>query len=187
MHVKQAILQAAMGLLKEQGVAALTQPRVAGAAGVKQSHLTYYFPKRSDLLFGIAEFAIESVMAEVASRMQGRAPSRALGESIAAAMIGGIPSRVMLGLIVAADSEPALRPLLRKLVRQVRKRIGAVLDRAGLARDADSALMFHAAMVGLAVMHEAQRSTRSARELKVGVARMLKLLGASALPVEATR
>ena len=32
-------------LLHEQGLAALTQPRIAKAAGVSQSHLTYYFPK----------------------------------------------------------------------------------------------------------------------------------------------
>ena len=39
-NVKEAILVAGQELLRESGVAALTQPKVARAAGIKQSHLT---------------------------------------------------------------------------------------------------------------------------------------------------
>jgi hypothetical protein len=41
-------LQAAVELIKTQGFSALTQSGVAKLAGVRQSHLTYYFPTRSD-------------------------------------------------------------------------------------------------------------------------------------------
>jgi AcrR family transcriptional regulator len=43
MSIRDDILAAGMGLLRERGIAALTQPRVAAAA-VKRRHLTYYFP-----------------------------------------------------------------------------------------------------------------------------------------------
>lgn len=39
---------------------ALTQPKVARAAGVRQSHLTYYFPRRTDLLSGLLEHSHQS-------------------------------------------------------------------------------------------------------------------------------
>lgn len=69
MNVKDSILIAGMTLLKEKGIAALTQPQVAKAAGVKQSHLTYYFPTRTDLLLGIAEHTITKAMADVSARL----------------------------------------------------------------------------------------------------------------------
>jgi AcrR family transcriptional regulator len=46
--VRTRILEAALGLLAEHGVTELTQPKIAAAAGVRQSHLTYYFPTRMD-------------------------------------------------------------------------------------------------------------------------------------------
>ena len=52
---KQKILDAALQIVEEQGISALTQPRVAKLAGVRQSHLTYYFPRKSDLLLGALE------------------------------------------------------------------------------------------------------------------------------------
>ena len=61
--VKTRILQAALGVLAEHGAAELTQPKVARAAGVRQSHLTYYFPTRADLLLAVAEHSVGSLMA----------------------------------------------------------------------------------------------------------------------------
>lgn len=36
--------------MRKEGVRALTQTRVARAAGLRQSHLTYYFPRKADLV-----------------------------------------------------------------------------------------------------------------------------------------
>ena len=177
MDVRETILHAGVALLKEQGVAALTQPKVAKAAGIKQSHLTYYFPKRTDLLLGIAEHTIARVMSDLEARMQEERSRTAFGETIATAMIDGAPPRVMVGLIVAADADPSLRPPLRKLIKHVRTRIQGVLDTAGAAAGIDRALLLHATVVGLAVMHDARRTPESAREVKQGVAGILRLLG----------
>ena len=54
MDVRSRILEAALGLLAENGAHELTQPKVARAAGVRQSHLTYYFPTRGELLQEVA-------------------------------------------------------------------------------------------------------------------------------------
>ena len=70
MDVRSAILDAGSSLLREHGIAALTQPRVAAAAGVKQSHLTYYFPKRADLLIGIATHTVDGLLARLTERLK---------------------------------------------------------------------------------------------------------------------
>lgn len=177
LDVRTTILQAGSSLLQEQGIAALTQLKVARAAGVKQSHLTYYFPKRSDLLLGIAAHAVDAVMSALASRLETSPPQAAFAEAVGAAAISGVPPRIMIGLIVAADEEPALRIPLRKLVKSIRKRIESMLEHAGVADSANAALVLHSSVVGLAIMHHAQRTPASAREVKAGIASVVQLLG----------
>ncbi|WP_454916872.1 TetR family transcriptional regulator [Xanthobacter sediminis] len=57
--IRERLLMAAVGLVREHGLPGLTQPRVAKAAGVSQSHLTYYFPTRADLVHAVLERAAE--------------------------------------------------------------------------------------------------------------------------------
>lgn len=179
-NVKEAILVAGQELLRESGVAALTQPKVARAAGIKQSHLTYYFPTRAKLLLGIAEYTANAAMAHVAERLAAKPERATLAGMVSEIMINGLPPRVVIGLIVAADAEPGIRDSLRELVSNVRARLQSLLAAAGLAASADAALLFHATVVGLAVMHQARMTPASAAEVDNGVASMLKLL---ALPV----
>ena len=174
--VKASVLGAGSKLLKEHGIAALTQPRVARAAGVKQSHLTYYFPKRSDLLLGIAAHVIDETMSALSSRLETAPPQAAFAETIGAMMIEGIPPRIMIGLIVAADEEPTLRVPLRELIGGVRKRIEEMLDRVGMAQTGKAARILHATVVGLAIMHHAQHTAASATDVREGLADVIDLL-----------
>jgi hypothetical protein len=91
-------------------------------------------------------------------------------------MTAGVPTRVVIGLIVAADADPDIRKPLRKLIRHVRAQVQAFLAKTGTGASAEAALLFHATVVGLAIMHQAQMDSRSARELKEGVGAMLRLL-----------
>ena len=175
MGVREDILTAGVAMLRERGIAALTQPQVAAAAGIKQSHLTYYFPTRADLMLGIVEHSITEVMNAVSERIAAATPD-ALVKTLADVMIEGVPPRLLIGLIVAADADPAIRVRLRTVVRAVRARIAAMLDSAGMAESAQAPLLFHATVVGLAVMHQAQLNDLSARDVRVGVEAMLHLL-----------
>jgi AcrR family transcriptional regulator len=177
LDVKTTILQAGTSLLKEHGIAALTQLKVAKLAGVKQSHLTYYFPKRSDLLLGIATHAIDELMSTLAVRLGKAPPQTAFVEIIGAAMINGIPPKIMIGLIVAADEEPALRIPLRRLVKSVRRRIQGMLETADVPDSGNVALLLHATIVGLAIMNHAQQTQASAKDAKNGIAGIVRLLG----------
>ena len=65
MDVRTRILDAALGLLAEGGE--LTQPRVSKAAGVRQSHLTYYFPTITDLLQAVARHSFDKLAGHIDS------------------------------------------------------------------------------------------------------------------------
>ncbi len=181
MNVKDSILAAGVMLLKDKGIAALTQPQVARAAGIKQSHLTYYFPTRADLLLGIAGQTIARTMEEIAARLVEKPDQATLADTFAEVMIGGVPPRVMIGLIVAADADPAIRKPLRKLIKHVRTQVQVMLATSGLAAGPEAVLLFHATVVGLAIMHQARLNPQSAREVREGIAAMLGLL---APPIE---
>src|SRR5919201_1598046 len=74
MDVPERILQAALALLAQSGAHELTQPRVARAAGVRQSHLTYYFPTRADLLQAVAHYSIEKLAGQLEHARPGALP-----------------------------------------------------------------------------------------------------------------
>ena len=59
--VHERILDAAIESLAASGISGLTQIQVAKRAGVRQSHLTYYFPTRDDLLEAVTERAVEGM------------------------------------------------------------------------------------------------------------------------------
>ncbi|OIR18138.1 bacterial regulatory protein, tetR family [mine drainage metagenome] len=176
MGIKDDILSAGSTLLREKGVTALTQPQIAQAAKIKQSHLTYYFPTRANLLLAIAEFTILSVMGNVAVQLQAKPQGKTLADAVSKILIEGIPPRVFIGLIVAADSDPDIRKLLRKLIRHTRTVMQHLLQEAGIAADDEAARLFHATIIGLAVMHQARMNRESANEVRDGVATLIRVL-----------
>lgn len=173
MSVKESILNAGIALLESKGVAALTQPQVAGAAGVKQSHLTYYFPTRTDLLLAIAERWVTQAMDALIVRVGEKPEFVTLAERLAETMIVGEPARAIVGLIVAADAEPRIRDTLRHLDSVTRAHFKGILTRAGLPASDNDALLLHATAVGLAVMHQSCLEAESAVEFKVGINALL--------------
>ncbi|MDE2585808.1 MAG: TetR/AcrR family transcriptional regulator [Betaproteobacteria bacterium] len=177
MNVPERILAAGVTLLHEQGLAALTQPRIAKAAGVSQSHLTYYFPTRNELLLAIAEHSVDQALSQQLAK-----PAADPAQALAAAMRFLPRVRMLLGLVVAADQDPALRDALVRLIAHVRHSIGQLLAHLGYQPEAPQVLVFHAAVVGLAVMHLGRQSPESEQELETGLAQLLALLPHPFLP-----
>ncbi|WP_137936938.1 TetR/AcrR family transcriptional regulator [Chitinivorax sp. B] len=185
MGVKESLLAAGVMLLREKGFAALTQPQVAAAAGVKQSHLTYYFPTRNDLLLAIAEHTVDTLLAEAATHLAASPKGQTLTDIIIRVMLEGVPPRVIVGLIAASDTDPAIRQSLTRLINQVRMAVPAILMAAGLRVTPDDVLMFHATLVGLAIMHQARLSDESAAEVRVGVTALIERLSVKPPSVQA--
>jgi len=161
MEVRERLLEAALRLLAESGAHELTQPKVAKAAGVRQSHLTYYFPTRGDLLQEVARYSIEKLAGQLAHRQPG-----ALPEAIAAGAADKRRSRVMLGLVTAADRDPKIKQRMRKFVAELRARMTPVLEAGGLDTDGESVAFFHSVIVGCAVLQLARDNPEARAEAK---------------------
>ena len=111
--VRERIVDAALVILRESGLQRLTQVQVAERAGVRQSHLTYYFPTREDLLEAVTARAVQGIAHHMAHAVgaegSGHGPLLA---RLAAAEADRGHMRMFLGLIVEADGDPALRAML---------------------------------------------------------------------------
>jgi AcrR family transcriptional regulator len=161
MDVRGRILEAALGLLAESGAHELTQPKVARAAGVRQSHLTYYFPTRGELLQEVARHSIDKLAGQLAHRRRA-----SLAEGIAAGAADKRRSRVMLGLVAAADRDPAIKRRMRRFVAELRRRMTPLLAAGGFATDPASVAFFHSVIVGCAVLQLARDNAEARREAR---------------------
>jgi AcrR family transcriptional regulator len=156
--VRSRILEAALGLLAEG--ADLTQPRVARAAGVRQSHLTYYFPTVTDLMQAVARHSFESLAGELGGKGAG---------GIAGAIGDRRRVRLMLSLVRAADRDASLKPRMRAFVAEIRKRIGPLLGLEG-----DELAFVHTVVVGAAVLQLARDDAQARREARKAIERALE-------------
>lgn len=132
--VRERILEAALALLSEDGISELSQVQVARRAGIRQSHLTYYFPRRHDLISAITECVVDEMACDVRG---------ALSESEddgAAAMLNRLADaiaqrghmRMFIGAIVEADHDSDVRAILMRETERLR----AALTEALGGRDA---------------------------------------------------
>jgi AcrR family transcriptional regulator len=162
MDVRERILEAALKLLAESGAHELTQPRVARAAGVRQSHLTYYFPTRGELLQGVARHSIAKLAGQL-SHARVHSPSQ-VAQGIAAGSSDKRRVRVLLGLVAAADRDPTIRRRLRKFIDELRGMMAPALAQSGLQTDPDSVAFFHSVVVGCAVLQLARDNAAARAE-----------------------
>ena len=173
MDVRARIIEAALGLLAEGGE--ITQPRVARAAGVRQSHLTYYFPTVTDLLQAVARLSFERLGSEL-GLASGRRPA-SLAQAMARASADKRRVRMMLGLVAAADRDRTLKPRMRAFVKELRARIAPLLKAGGLdVGDADLAFL-HTVIIGSAVLQFARDNAEARREAGTVLQRALQCIG----------
>lgn len=154
---RERILDTAVELLRVRGLKHLTQPRVAAAAGVPQGHLTYYFPRRTDLLTAVARRSVEILAHELASFFAGDGwPGADATEQARALALTGFHvknrerTRMLVGLLVESDEDPELRETLRSDVARVRALVMQGMGEGASELDVDIHL---AALWGLSIRH----------------------------------
>jgi AcrR family transcriptional regulator len=148
---KQDIINAALVVLREHGLSGFTQPRVAAGAGVRQSHLTYYFPTRVDLLAGVARAAIDRQL-ETVDAMVGASSPQAAAKVIANIAVRHENTRVIMALAQAADQESSVRELFRELADGIILRAGKLLENLNITPTDEHCFLLYALSVGLAVI-----------------------------------
>jgi DNA-binding transcriptional regulator YbjK len=157
--VPQAILDAALRVVGEEGTAALTHRRVAEGAGVSLSATTYYFRSKTQILEQALFRAAEREMTELAAvhevfdlaTISLEEWASRLARVLAAETRG--KRRVMLLAQFEMDLYAARHPPLRAAVRELNERYAAliepVLRRLGATDPAAAARVFVATVTGM--------------------------------------
>jgi len=167
--VRTRVLDAALEILQGQGIQALTQARVAQHAGLRQSHLTYYFPTRNQLLVAVVERGVE-VLCESISPSQPRRPRTLAGlrRAMSAPVIETRIPRLMTAMTVAAEEDPSLKQWLVDFQGRAVAYMAEMLAPHGLRPPALELKLFHATIVGVSTLNlnaGSQASARQARRL----------------------
>jgi len=123
--LRKRILDAALEIMATEGLKRLTQPKVAAAAGIRQSHLTYYFPKKVDLIVALLD---DHVHGDDRPGDGGHHHHDAEHIGPALELVASDRKRIsfFLNLIVEAEQEPALR----RMVYEHMTAFDAVVSRA---------------------------------------------------------
>jgi AcrR family transcriptional regulator len=151
---RQALIEAGLQILREDGLAGLTQPKVAARAGLRQGNLTYYFPTRSEMLEAVARAAIDRQLTaadEMARGAAGGSVEKAAA-TLATVLTRHETTRVLVGLAQAADQQPAVRTLFNELADGFLLRLSALLADLGLDPSPARVDLAHALLVGLSVI-----------------------------------
>lgn len=124
---RDQILSAAVQVLQDEGPAKLTQTRVAKAAGLRQGHLTYYFPKKSDLWLATAARAHDEMERQFEEMLASQAPGTGR-QDVRSRLVGLLTelvhnhqrTRILLSLALQAQEDPELMTMCRENIYRSR-------------------------------------------------------------------
>lgn len=180
---REALIAAAIAVVREGGYPALTQPKVAAVAGMTQSHLTYYFPTRADLVQAVAERIVRDQFAAFDAQTLPKTMEAAIA-NVTALVTSTDTTRALAALMLAADVEPAAGTAFAELASGMRLRATYLL--AMLAQEADAperlaeravdGRLLHAVAVGAAVLMLAEGEKADTAATVAMLSRVLGLL-----------
>lgn len=143
---RRRLLDAALAVIGEHGVAGFTNRRVAQRAGVSLGSLTYHFPSQQDILReALEDFAdrevdrIAGIAAELHAAQVGTATAVAAVGAGLEAVTEGVESIGVLELYLEAARNPALREPARRCWDAYDRVARAVLELLDVPDAADQA------------------------------------------------
>ncbi len=161
---REQILHAAVEILNAEGFGGLTQTRVAERAGMRQSHLTYYFPARNDLLRETAVYGCEAMLGALELGIDsGQLNLENFREVLAVDIHDRRFARLMCALIVASDEDAEIKPWLANFEAANMEQLKNSFHKLGLPVTHDEVAFFHATYVG-SVMLDLGESTNDSLE-----------------------
>lgn len=126
--MKEKILKTAIQVLREGGIKKLSQPEICSVLGIRQSQLTYYFPRRQDL--------IKAIVAEFSETARNRL-DRLNPDANIATIISELemqitkpgPMRGFIGLLVEGDQEPVVAEIILEHMRKFEEALSLRLEK----------------------------------------------------------
>lgn len=165
--IRERIVAAAVELLHERGIKSFTQTNVSARAGVRQSHLTYYFPTRNDLLKQAVVAAMRSLIAMFEPPASAGTDSvERVRKVLEAQLQNRRVARMMAGVVVASEEDPTLKPWLEQHAAEVRSHMRSTLAGCGVHARPGELELFHATVVGAVQLDLAASSAASSRRLR---------------------
>lgn len=125
---RQRILEAALNIVEEQGVKALTQPRIAKAVGIRQSNLTYYFPRKADLFIALLQASHDRASKRRGAQAGGDRFDEAM-KFLKKLMFDRSRMRFFLSIVMEVSEEAELRPVLAAHARGLTEHVAAQFGR----------------------------------------------------------
>jgi AcrR family transcriptional regulator len=148
---REAIVAAALDVIQEEGLSGFTQPRVARRADLRQSHLTYYFPTRADLLLAVAYEAVRRRIDVLRAAVSAEDPAAKV-TGLVEVLVDPRQTRILSALAQSADADPGVRGAFVSLSAGVAP-LGAVLLESFGAEPTEAALaLLQATSTGIAVL-----------------------------------
>ncbi len=175
--VREKILTAANEILLTVGFSSLTQQAVAARAGVRQSHLTYYFPTRNDLLRGTAQFGVEAMFLAMTETA---APGEISVEDLRQLLMPDKNDRqwfrLMTGLSSASEEDGSIRQWMREFDARILEKLTAGFALVGVSISEDSANFLHATFIGALHLDMVDPTDESFERLSRAVAMALDVV-----------
>lgn len=183
---REKILTAASELLLTEGYSALTQTAVADRAGMRQSHVTYYFPTRNDLLRATAQYGVESLLDPItsvvkAARVTAADKSSAASEPTVAALRQLLMPdktdrqwfRLLTGLMIASEQDELIRRWLGEFDERILEKLAAGFAAVGVPISVDELHFLHATFIGALYLDMQQQTELSFKRVERTVQRAL--------------
>jgi AcrR family transcriptional regulator len=172
---RDRILEAALRVLEQHGSRGFRQARIAEEAGLRQSHLTYYFPTRSALAEALVARLVESQRAALQKAVAGASEERLVDrllDALKAGVTDARRTRLLLALFLEVEEEAAgVARKLRETQRTQRKALARLLGRG---EDDSNVALALAALRGIAIDQlVAPRSRDEIDALFVALGRLL--------------
>ena len=165
--VRERIVQAALELAQTIGVQGMSQARVAAAAGVRQSHLTYYFPTRADLIkatvYAIRDQMLDATRNALQPTDDIRDPVAALRAYCLREVCNLSKARLVLSLMVVAEQEPSMNEWNDAFTQEDIGVWLGVYRQLGVNPPAEEIELFHTTYVG-ATLLAARSGTEAAMQ-----------------------
>ena len=150
--IRCRLIDAALEVLLRDGILGFSQSKVAKQAGLRQSHLTYYFPTRNDLLTVVVEHGCQLVIhaqgcnaeAQVLSLPEFR---QAMCNNVCDSRI----ARLMVAVTVAAETDPKLKGWISDFDRRMLNNKKEAFLRQGVQASPEELALFHSTIAGIAI------------------------------------
>jgi AcrR family transcriptional regulator len=174
---RDELIEAGLEILREEGLAGFSQARIASRVGLRQGHLTYYYPTRTALLAAVGRRAIDNQLAGLAQMVAATSSKEDAAATITAVTMRHQNTRVLVALNQAADQEPELQALFNEMSDGFVSELGRLLHALGIEPSEARIDLVHALFVGLSIIELATARDRGFERSEAALNTALGLLG----------